>query len=223
VIELERASVWLGGCQILKRIDWRLERGEHWLITGANGSGKSTLLKLLHGQLRPATGGRIRWPLLGNPRNVWQLRRKIGYVSAEYQADYRYPTTVADCIGSGIESSVGLTRKLTLNESERVDGLLLYFGLEQLRDRLLTTISYGQMHRVLIARMLVNRPAVLLLDEPWEGLDGDSIDLVTEQLEKAMAAGTQLVCASHTGAAQLPFTAGLVLSAGRISDDDASA
>src|SRR5690606_1482367 len=56
------AEVWLGDGGVLLGIDWQLRRGEHWLVTGANGAGKSTFLRLLHGQVRPAVGGTIRWP-----------------------------------------------------------------------------------------------------------------------------------------------------------------
>ena len=144
---------------------------QHWLVTGANGSGKSTFLRLLHGQLRPALGREIRWPALGNPRNVWYLRKRVAWLSPELQAAYRYPSTVRTCVASGFESSIGQTRALTSAEIARVDELLVELELTELADRALRTLSYGQARRALIARALVNRPRVLLLDEPWEGLD----------------------------------------------------
>jgi len=223
LIVVSGANVFLGERPILRDICWQLEPGEHWLITGRNGSGKSTFLRLLHGQLRPAVGGTIAWPGLGNPRNVWDLRRQIGFVSAELQAAYRYRVTAGDCVGSGFDSSFGLTRLLTPDEKNRADELLAAFELDALRDRFLTELSYGQLHRVLIARTLVNRPRVLLLDEPWEGLDPATRGLVVRQLRSAMETGTQIVCASHVGEPGLPLNRHASMLGGRLSDADADA
>ena len=68
LIALEHADIWLAGRRVLHDVTWRLMPGEHWLVTGANGSGKSSFLRLLYGALRPALGGSVSWPALGNPR-----------------------------------------------------------------------------------------------------------------------------------------------------------
>lgn len=216
MIALEAASVWLGGREILHALDWELRRGEHWLVEGENGAGKSTLLKLLHGELRPARGGSISWPGLGDPRDVWTLRRRIALVSAELQARYRLPTRVFDAVGSGFHSSIGLTRPLTAAQREHIGTLLDAFELETLSRRLLSTLSYGQRHRALIARTLVTGPAIVLLDEPWEGLDSATRELVAAELARRMAAGTQVICVSHTGPKKLALDRTLRLEAGRI-------
>ena len=216
LVEIENADIWLGGRRILEDVSWRLEYGQHWLIRGPNGAGKSTFLKVLHGQLRPARGGTLRWPALGNPRNIWRLRRQIGYVSAELQAEYRYAATVRECIASGIDSSIGLTRRLTAGEEDATRELLERFALTELATRPLTTLSYGQMHRVLLARTLVNRPRLLLLDEPWEGLDPATRAVVRRTLEAAMATGLQIVCVSHAGGAELDYTKVADIAGGRV-------
>jgi molybdate transport system ATP-binding protein len=235
LVEIEHADVWLGDRRILEDVCWRLESGQQWLIRGRNGAGKSTFLKLLHGQLRPARGRTLRWPALESRRgsgrdargsgfrrdtlpNVWRLRRQIGYVSAELQAEYRYAATVRECIASGLDSSIGLTRKLTVAEEDATRELLERFALTALAARPLTTLSYGQMHRTLLARTLVNRPRLLLLDEPWQGLDAATRALVRRELEAAMANGLQIVCVSHTGAMELDYTNVAEIAAGRIEE-----
>ena len=217
LIEVERADVWLGHRRVLHAIDWRLEEGRHWLVTGANGAGKSTFLRMLHGQLRPARGGRVSWPALGNPRNVWALRKAVAWLSPELQADYRFPSTVRECIGSGFESSIGLTRPLTAAERARVDELLELFDLRELAERRTSALSYGQFRRALIARALANGPRVLLLDEPWEGLDPTSAALLDEELERVAANGTALVCSSHLARHLHHFTDELELTAGEVA------
>ena len=217
LIALEHADVWLGPRHVLRDVSWQLEPAQHWLVTGANGSGKSTFLRLLHGQLRPALGSEIQWPALGNPRNVWELRKMIAWLSPELQAAYRYPSTVRACVASGFESSIGQTRALVPTETARVDELLVELELTELADRALRTLSYGQARRALIARALVNRPRVLLLDEPWEGLDAPMAELLNGTLAAVIAESTQLVCASHLTAHRRHFTHELVLEAGRVT------
>lgn len=217
IIVLRDANVWLAGRHVLRHVDWRLMPGERWLVTGANGSGKSSFLRLLHGQLRPALGGEITWPGFGNPRNIWELRRRVAWLSPELQAAYRYPSTVRACIASGFESSVGQTRALTAAEAARVEELLEELTLVELGDRLLSKLSYGQARRALIGRALANQPALLLLDEPWEGLDAPMAALLNRTLARITASGTQLVCASHLNAHREHFTHELTIEGGRVT------
>ena len=216
LIELTHADAWLAGRRVLHDVTWRLMPGEHWLVTGENGAGKSSFLRVLHGQLRPALGGSVAWPALGNPRDVWELRRQVAWVSAELQAAYRYPSTVRACIASGFTSSVGATRRPTAAEARRVEELLDELELRSLAERLLSTLSYGQARRALLGRLLANRPRVLLLDEPWEGLDGPMAELLSNTLESVAADGTQLVCASHLATHRSHFTHELTLAEGRV-------
>jgi molybdate transport system ATP-binding protein len=216
LIELTGADAWLAGRQVLRDVTWRLMPGEHWLVTGPNGSGKSSFLRVLHGQLRPALGGAAAWPALGNPRDVWELRKQVAWVSAELQAAYRYPSTVRACIASGFTSSVGATRRPTAEEAQRVEELLEELELAPLAERLLSTLSYGQARRALLGRLLANRPRVLLLDEPWEGLDAPMAELTNTVLERVAADGTQLVCASHLATHRSHFTHELALAEGRV-------
>ncbi len=217
LVEIERADVWLGHKRVLHDIRWQLEPDEHWLVRGANGAGKSCFLKLIHAQLRPALGGTVRWPGLGDPRNVWEVRRQVGFVSAELQAAYRFPSTVRDCIASGFASSIGLTRPLTAGQARTTARVLERLALEDYASRPLSTLSYGQLRRTLLARMLVNEPQVLLLDEPFEGLDELSREIVRTELGALVDSGTQLVCASHHSDIRTHFTHELVIKGGRIS------
>jgi molybdate transport system ATP-binding protein len=216
MIELTRATAWLGERQVLKAIDWQLRSGEHWLITGDNGAGKSTLLRMLHAEIRPARGGTVTWPGLGNPQNVWALRRKVALVSPELQARYRFPTRVYDAIASGFHASIGLIQPLSEQQHRSVAALLAEFELEPFKDRLLSTLSYGQRHRALIARTLATNPSILLLDEPWEGLDSRTSDIVATQIGRRMAAGAQVVCVSHIGPRGLALNRQMTLQSGRI-------
>jgi molybdate transport system ATP-binding protein len=217
IIDVQHADVWLDKHRALAAITWKLVDGEQWQLTGPNGAGKSTFLRLLHGQLRPAKGGSIEFPGIENPDNVWSLRRQIAWVSPELQAGYWYPATVYQCIASGFDSSIGQTRRLQRAETELVAELLEQFELAALAERNVKALSYGQFRRVLIARAVVHRPKVLLLDEPWEGLDSGNLELVTRELNQIIARGTQLVCASHLHRHPNQFNRELELEHGRIT------
>jgi len=216
IIEIEHADVWLDERRALTDVSWRLMEGEHWQITGPNGAGKSTFLRMLHGQLRPALGGSIRFSGIENPENVWSLRQQIAWVSPELQAGYWYPSTARQCISSGFDSSIGQTRRLAPTESALVEELLDQFDLQDLAGRNVKTLSYGQFRRVLIARAVVREPKVLLLDEPWEGLDPGNLDLVTRELDQIIARGTQLVCATPVPRNTEQFNRLLEIEDGRI-------
>lgn len=217
IIDVRHADAWLEKHRALTDITWKLMEGEHWQLTGPNGAGKSTFLRLLHGQIRPAKGGNIEFPGIDDPDNVWSLRRQIAWVSPELQAGYWYPSTVYQCIASGFESSIGQTRRLKPAEAEVVDELLEQFELLDLVKRNVKALSYGQFRRVLIARAVVHGPKVLLLDEPWEGMDDGNLELVTHELSQIIARGTQLVCATHLHRHSEQFNRELVIERGRIA------
>ena len=100
--------------------------------------------------------------------------------------------------------------------------MLRDFELDSLAERRLSKLSYGQARRALLARTLASDPVLLLLDEPWEGLDPDTIALVVRQLEAAMQRGTQIVCASHIGDAGLRLRHVLEIRDGAVSSGAAA-
>ena len=217
MVSVRGANVWLGERRALKNLRWDVEAGQHWLVTGPNGSGKSTLLRLLHGQVRPALDGEIYWQGFSQGDGIWALRKRVAWMGPALESDYRFPDTVRDCVASGFESTVGLVRKPTENQLERVGHLLEVFELETLAQRRLSTLSYGQRRRAMIARALVNRPRLLLLDEPSEGLDPASIIKLTHILKRSIdGEDCQLICASHLSWGSGLFTHELVLDGGQI-------
>jgi molybdate transport system ATP-binding protein len=219
LIVIEHADVWLDHRRALADVSWTLREGEHWQLTGPNGAGKSTFLRLLHGQLRPAKGGSLRYPGIANPENVWSLRKQVAWVSPELQAGYWYPTNVRQCIASGFDSSIGQTRRLKPEEKRTVEELLETFDLQALAERNVKALSYGQFRRVLIARAVVRSPRVLLLDEPWEGLDPRNLELVSRELNQIIARGSQLVCATHLAVNGAHFNRYMRIEAGRLVEE----
>jgi molybdate transport system ATP-binding protein len=199
---------------VIRNLNWTVNRGEHWAVLGANGSGKSTLLSMIHGDLHPALGGIVerRGAPPGSPIAQW--KRRVGWVSPELQADHYLATSIEEIVISGRYSSVGLNDAPTASDRRAASRWLRFFGIEHLRNRGPRQVSYGQMRLALLARAMMNRPQLLLLDEPCTGLDGDVRCHVLDMLQRIAEQGTQLVMAVHDASDIVPAV-GNVLRIGR--------
>jgi len=156
---------------ILDRISWTIGRGQHWALLGANGSGKTSLLKIIAGYEWPSDGS---VHVLGRHFGdcyLPELRKTIGWVSAAVEHRLPEDDTALEIAASGFDASLGLYRPLRRDETEQTRSALAALGIEGLADQPYQVLSQGEKQRVLIARALVNRPALLILDEPCAGLD----------------------------------------------------
>jgi molybdate transport system ATP-binding protein len=189
---------------VLQAVNWSVNVGEHWAIVGPNGSGKSSLLMLLYGDLHPALGGIVERAefVRGTPISQWKAR--VGYVSPELQADHFAAGQIIDIVASGRYASVGLNQAITAADRRAAIPWLKFFGIDALAERGPRQVSYGQMRLALLARAMVNRPQLLLLDEPFTGLDPDMHAYVVTTLQRLAANGTQIIMALHDAADVLP-------------------
>jgi len=217
LIRIERADVYLDRKRVLHRIAWQMEDGQNWAVFGANGSGKTTFLKLLCGDVHPAAGGRVRRFDLTSRNTLWDIRRRIGFVSPALQATYRERLTGAEVVASGFFASIGLLDRVTLAQSRRIRELLKRFGLEHLAKVPALKMSYGEFRKLLLLRALVRDPAILVCDEPFDGLDLYARRAFTAALDNVAQNGTRLVTVTHH-LAELPrsITHALVLENGQI-------
>ena len=194
LLRLERAAVFRGGHAVIGTFDWTLREGEHWRVHGANGAGKSTLIAVLYGDLWPAHGGRRerRWVTADD----WKAR--VGLVSPELQAAYAATgCTVEEIVISGLHSSIGLNELPTAAELRRVRRELRAWQLDAFATRRARELSYGQLRRVLAARAFIRPRRLYLLDEPFDGLDGDARAMLRARLDAAVRRGATLVMATH--------------------------
>ena len=159
------------GTVILRDVNWRVGRGQHWVILGANGSGKTSLLSALTGYLMP-TAGEIT--LLGETygRADWrELRKKIGLVSSSIRQMMADDETALETVASGKYAMIDFWGRVTRAEKAEALKLLRQVECEYLAGRPWQVLSQGERQRVLIGRALMARPRVLILDEPCAGLD----------------------------------------------------
>src|SRR5436190_10500356 len=171
LLELSAVRLTRGRTPILRGIDWRVAPGEHWVILGANGSGKTTLLKALTGYM-PPTSGDIA--LLGERygESDWrELRLHVGVVMSAFVAAIPPAEVALDTVISGKFAQLDLWHAGTRADRRAALRLLRSVGLGYLAAREWAYLSQGERQRVLIARALMARPRLLILDEPCAGLD----------------------------------------------------
>lgn len=149
-----------------------LERDFVGLI-GANGAGKTTLLKMIVGLLKP-TRGEIR--LFGEPIGKFRDWERIGYVPQKNALNPLFPATVREVVTSGLYGKKKLLRRLSAADLQKAEDALHAMRIEDLADRRIGQLSGGQQQRAFLARAMVNKPALLILDEPTVGIDAASQD-----------------------------------------------
>jgi iron complex transport system ATP-binding protein len=209
ILEVSGLSVVRGATTILHDVSWRVESGEHWAVLGANGSGKTSLLKALTGYLSPSAG---TLALLGQRygETDWrELRLQVGLVTSALQASIPAAELAWETVVSGRYAQLDLWVRPTRSDIAAARRWLRFVGSAHLAKREWLFLSQGERQRVLIARALMARPRLLILDEPCAGLDpvareeflrfievlarrrrGPSLVLVTHHVEEIMPAFT---------------------------------
>lgn len=190
LIETQNMTVAMGGHIALRQVDFHISSGEIVTIVGPNGSGKSTLLKALIGAVKPQTGKVTRQPKL-----------RIGYVPQKLHIDPTLPITVQRFLSLPIRRS-----------KQDIDSVLDRVGANDLHDKQMFALSGGQFQRVLLARALLEKPQLLILDEPTTGLDqpgsaalyrlieelrtdlGAAVLMVSHELHVVMSASDRVIC-----------------------------
>ncbi|HTB86666.1 MAG TPA: ATP-binding cassette domain-containing protein [Steroidobacteraceae bacterium] len=197
LLRLTDVDLFVGYKPVLRAVNWQLRRGEHWSVFGANGAGKSSFLKLLYGDLAPALGGKIEragYPA-GTP--IFEWKRRVGYVSPELQTQYATGVDVTELVASGRHSSIGLAARMTAADLKTARAWLAFFELLKVAGRRARELSYGQLRRALIARAMAADPQILLLDEPFTGLDPIQRAAMKRLLERLMRRQVTIVAAVH--------------------------
>ncbi len=196
-IELRDVWVYREETPALRGLDWVIEDGEHWAVTGRNGSGKSTLLGLLYGSWPAALGSRVFRRGLPPGTPLEEIRARIAIVSPELQAGYESDAALAEIVVSGLRDSIGLDVPPTRRERRLAVEALALLGIGPLADRRPREVSYGELRLALLARAFVKKPELLLLDEPFTGLDPNRRQQLRGALSRLARHGTRLVVAVH--------------------------
>lgn len=199
-VHMRDVTIQYGEKVILSNITWEVKSGDRWSLSGPNGAGKSTLLSLITADNPQAYAQNL---ILfdrkrGTGESIWDIKKRIGYVSPELHVYFREPGTVFKVVGSGLFDNLGVYKKISGFQKKRIDLCLEVFGISHLSARTFQQISNGEQRMVLLARALVKNPPFLILDEPCQGLDEEQIQRVKEILNYICSnSQTTLIYVSH--------------------------
>lgn len=173
VLDFKKVTIRYGEKVILNGIDWRVERGEKWLLSGRNGSGKSTLLSLVFCDNPQGYANDISLfdRRRGPGQSIWDVKKRIGYISPEITNYYRKHVSCLDVVASGFSDTIGIPYDYSEDKKAMALQWMSAFGIERLAGRSSVAVSAGEHQLVMLARAFVKDPDLLILDEPMHGLD----------------------------------------------------
>lgn len=180
---------------------------------GPNGAGKSTLLHVLAGLMRPRSGS-----ILWNGRPLHDTPQEIAFMPQRSEVDWAFPITVRELVEMGRYPSLGFWRRMRPHDVEIVDKALHTLNLEHLQARRIGELSGGQQQRAFLARAFAQEAHILLLDEPFTGLDMPGVESLSALL-KTMSEEGRLVISSHHDLATAPliFEEALLLNTDKVA------
>ncbi len=197
---LRNISISYGSRTLFGGLDWTILPGEKWVLTGSNGSGKSTLLSLITADNPRAYSqditlfGRRR----GTGESIWDIKRRIGYVSPEMHRSYVSNIPAIEIVASGFFDSIGLYHRADDSQREVCRAWIRSFGIEHLADKPFLKLSSGEQRLLLLARAFVKDPDLLILDEPLHGLDGPGKELARAVIEEfCRREGKSMIYVTH--------------------------
>jgi zinc transport system ATP-binding protein len=196
IVNIKNMDFSYGKNKVLDDVNIQITKGEYVGIVGSNGSAKSTLLKLILGLLKPDRG---KIEMFGTDINNFNEWSRVGYLSQQVRNfNLTFPATVEEVVGVGMYSKMGFLRRITPSIREKIDNALLAVNMQDYKRRLIGNLSGGQQQRIFIARLLINDPEIIFMDEPLVGIDSKSQDdfyILMDKLNTEL--GITLAMVSH--------------------------
>ncbi|MCI9286034.1 MAG: ATP-binding cassette domain-containing protein [Muribaculaceae bacterium] len=181
-------------------IDWCIERGQRWALTGPNGSGKSLLLSIVCGDNPQAYSNDVTIfdRRRGSGESIWEIKDNIGYVCPEMQLYFKSPYPVERIVVEGMRPWLKRFGAPTADELRVAREWLGLLGIRHLAERKFDTLSSAEQRLVLLARAFVRQPALLILDEPFQGLDRNHKERLRRVIDQlAGRRGCTLIFVTH--------------------------
>jgi len=191
ILDVQKLSLWYNGRPALHDITFHLHAGEQVAVVGPNGAGKSTLFKVIAGVL-PASSGVVNIYGSGPPGHIC-----IAYIPQRSQVDWHFPVSVADVVMMGRSAKLRSFTWPGKQDWDVVHAALATVEMDDLADRPIGQLSGGQQQRMFLARALAQEAELMLLDEPFAGLDAPAQEGLLSLLEKLQQKGVTMMVATH--------------------------
>jgi manganese/iron transport system ATP-binding protein len=185
VLEVHNLTVSYNGSYALEGISFAVEAGEQVAIVGPNGAGKSTLFKAMVGLIHPRAG------------SIETNDAEIGYVTQRSAVDWSFPVTVHDVVMMGRIGKMGWLRWQRPRDRDIVQRSLAQVHMAEYAGRQIGELSGGQQQRVFIARALAQEATILLMDEPFSGVDAPAQESILEILDRLRQQGVTMLVSTH--------------------------
>ena len=223
IIDFQNVTVFQGRNKVLDDFSLTIDESQSTVILGPNGSGKTTLLKLLNRELYIVEKKNSSLKIFEKDRwNVDELRSNLGVVSQHLQYGYSSSAIGLYVVLSGFYSSDGIWQHQEFDESklDRAKEVMDLLSITHLKDREFSTMSTGEQRKFLLARSLVNDPAVLVFDEPTSGLDMSTCFQYLEIIRELISMGKKVILVTHH-IHEIPpeVTRVILLKEGRVIED----
>ncbi len=203
---------------LLNNINWEVKENENWLIWGLNGGGKTTILSIIAGLLPVEEGSVYLFGEKLTKENRLDLCRRIGFVSESFYAKYYHAETANDVILAGYTGGLGINSNLSDEQIRYAKFLSRQLGLKNITRKPFYLLSKGERQKVLLVRALLNKPKLLILDEPCSGLDILARSQILQLFnDLAQNQKTAIICVTHHFDEILPiYNRALFLKNGQI-------
>ena len=185
VIEIKNLTVAYGENIALEDLNLNIEVGSLMALVGPNGAGKSTLIKTILKFLKQITG------------EIKINAKTLAYVPQRNSVDWDFPTTLFDVVEMGCYGRVGLFKRVSKEEKQKVLKAIEQVGMLEFKDRQISELSGGQQQRAFIARALVQEADIYLMDEPFQGVDSTTEKSIVEILKQLKAEGKTIIVVHH--------------------------
>ena len=201
IVGMENVSIRYGDKQVLDKVNWRIRQGERWALLGHNGAGKTTLLSIINGDNPQSYANKIVLfdRKKGSGESIWDIKKRIGFVSPELYQYFPYGSTCLEAVESGFYDTLGLFRQSEPENAGIALRWMKLLGIEQeATEQPLRNVSASTQRQCLLARALVKNPPLLILDEPCQGLDQHQQQHFKQLLDAICAySPTTLVYVTH--------------------------
>jgi len=199
VVDVRIETFTRDGVDILRELQWQVSAGEQWAVLGPNGAGKSSLLSIVAGYEWPSRGEVSVLGEVYGRCDMRALKERIGWVSSSLYSWLPERQSARQVAATGIHATIGNWHELSPDDLIRADDALRRIGGYAFRNKRYGVLSQGEKQRVMIARALVTRPELLILDEPCAGLDPGTRERLIDDVDRLCASkgGPTLILVSH--------------------------